>query len=178
MNLLATGLYNPASVYTSAQELLFFGKNKWIAAFLAFWGGAIGLHRFYMGHYKAGLFYLFCTILTLYALQFIATGKSTFALLFMSLFLFYLVVGLIGRITNLKIYFEPLQEMVLALMFIPIVLAFLWLGLIIVFSGFSVYLVLAGTIFTLFSLFISFRYATSSRRDFIERFYKNRSIWH
>ena len=34
------------------------GKNKLVAALFAFFGGSIGLHKFYMGHISSGVLYI------------------------------------------------------------------------------------------------------------------------
>jgi len=39
-------------------------KNKYVAAFLAFAGGIIGLHKFYLRDTGAGIFYVFLMIMT------------------------------------------------------------------------------------------------------------------
>lgn len=39
-------------------------KNKFVAAGLAFIGGALGLHKFYLGDSGAGIFYIFLTMMT------------------------------------------------------------------------------------------------------------------
>lgn len=39
-------------------------KNKFVAAGLAFIGGSIGLHKFYLGDSGAGIFYIFLTMMT------------------------------------------------------------------------------------------------------------------
>ncbi len=39
-------------------------KNKFIAALLAFVGGTIGIHKFYLRDYGAGIFYIFLTMMT------------------------------------------------------------------------------------------------------------------
>ncbi|MCS7076317.1 MAG: TM2 domain-containing protein [Bacteroidia bacterium] len=166
------------SAELSVSQVFWMGKNKWITAFLALIGGSLGLHRLYLGHYKAALFHFFCTLLSFYALSFIVTGSIVFPVIFLLLFLSYVAVGILGRVKNIRAYLKPFQDMILALMFIPLFFALLWFGLIVAFSGSSVYFMLVSSIFTLFSLFLSFRYAIISKRGFIERFYKNRSIWH
>lgn len=163
------------SVYEKTYIL---SKNKWITAILAFIGGIIGLQRWYLGHYKAGLFYMLCFLFTIAAIQFVARGGVVFPVLFILLVLGYLLLELIGHLKQIKLYLKPFQDMLLGLAFIPLAISILWISLIITFSGRSVYLVLFTSIFTLFSLFMAIRYLVSGRREFIERFYKNRSIWH
>jgi hypothetical protein len=162
--------------YLEKAELL--GKNKWITAFLAFLGGVLGLHRWYMGHYKAGLFYILCFLFTVPALQFVVRGTAFFPIIFLFLMLGYIGLEIIAQLKRAKQYFKPFQDMLLGLAFVPLGISLLWIGLILAFSGRSVYLILFTSIFTLFSLFLSFRYVTAGKREFIERFYKNRSIWH
>lgn len=163
------------SVYEKTYIL---GKNKWITAILAFLGGAIGLQRWYLGHYKAGLFYMLCFLFTLAAFQFVVRGGVVFPIVFILLVLGYLLLELIGHLKQIKSYLKPFQDMFLGLAFIPLAVSILWVILIVAFSGPSVYLVLFTSIFTLFSLFMAMRYLICGRREFIERFYKNRSIWH
>jgi TM2 domain-containing membrane protein YozV len=174
----STGNIETIDFYTVSEQLQFFGKNKWITAFLAFLGGALGLHRFYMGHYKAGFFYLFCFLFIVPAFQLLFRGVGVFPVLLAGLLLGYAGLEVIGELKQAKPYLKPLQSMLLGLAFIPLAISVVWIGLILAFAGRSVYLALFISAFTLFSLFLSFRYATSSKREFIERFYKNRSIWH
>lgn len=164
--------------FSVTQKIEWLDKNKWIATFLALIGGTFGLHRWYMGHYKAGMFHIFCFLFTIAALQFVARGAIVFPIVFVLLILGYVGLEIIGNLKCIKQYLKPFQDMLLALAFIPLSISLMWIALIVAFSGPSVYLVLATSIFALFSLFLAFRYATSSKRTFVERFHKNRSIWH
>lgn len=170
----STDLYS----FSTIQKAEWFGKNKWITAFLALLGGIVGLHRWYMGHYKAGLFYMLCFLFIFPSIQFLVRGTLFFPVIFLLLLLGYAGLEVIAQIKQAKQYIKPFQNMLLGLAFIPLGIGIFWIGLIYAFSGRSVYLMLFTSIFALFSLFLSFRYATSDKRDFIERFYKNRSIWH
>lgn len=164
--------------FSATQKAEWFDKNKWIAAFLALIGGTFGLHRWYMGHYKAGMFHILCFLFSIAALQFVARGAVVFPIIFILLMLGYIGLEIIANLKRVKQYLKPFQDMLLALAFIPLSISLVWIALIFAFSGPSVYLVLATSIFALFSLFLAFRYATSNKRTFIERFHKNRSIWH
>lgn len=164
--------------FSTLEQAKWFGKNKWLTAFLAFLGGVLGLHRWYMGHYKAGLFHILCFLFTIPALQFVVRGTVLFPVIFVFLILGYAGLEIIAQLKQVKLYLKPFQDMLLGLAFVPLGISLLWIGLIFAFSGRSVYLILFTSIFTLFSLFLAFRYAISDKRTFIERFYKNRSIWH
>lgn len=166
------------SIFEFTQIL---GKNKWITALLAFLGGFLGLHRWYMGHYKAGTFYTLCFLLILSAISFVGTGLLIFPIIFLLLLLAYIASEVVMRLKGFKPYkryIKPIQLMILALAYIPLITSLFWVSLVIAFSGYSVYLILFTSMFSLFSFFLAFRYAISSKREFIERFYKNRSIWH
>ncbi len=164
--------------FSTLEKMDLLGKNKWLTAFLAFLGGVLGLHRWYMGHYKAGLFYILCFLFIFPSIQFLVRGTLLFPVIFLLLLLGYAGLEIIAQIKQAKQYIKPFQNMLLGLAFIPLGIGIFWIGLIYAFSGRSVYLMLFTSIFALFSLFLSFRYAASDKRDFIERFYKNRSIWH
>lgn len=51
-----------ADVPTARAQRKRFGKNKWIAALLAFPFGVLGLHKFYLGRNKAGMIMMFSTV--------------------------------------------------------------------------------------------------------------------
>jgi len=176
--LYSTNSIETTDLYAVSEQLQLFGKNKWITTVLAFLGGTLGLHRFYMGHYKAGIFHLLCFLFIFPAFQLLFRGTVFFLVMLGILLLGYAGLEVMGQLKQANHYFKPLQSVLLGLAFIPLAISALWIGLIVAFSGRSVYLVLFISVFTLFSLFLSFRYAMSGRREFIERFYKNRSIWH
>lgn len=145
-----------------------YGKSKWIAGLLALFFGTFGLHRLYLGHYKAVLFYpityglMFAAIFTLFG------GFPIFLILGALLLLGYGLLSVIGKQQHTAMYLQPIKSMLLAWIVIPIVLALLFLVI-----GWFVF-----ALPTLFAWFWAIRYFTTSRTHFIEQFVKNRSIWH
>ncbi|MDA0676411.1 MAG: TM2 domain-containing protein [Chloroflexi bacterium] len=50
--------YRPAPYYSNQQRYSVHGRDKWIAAILAFFLGGLGIHKFYLGKPVQGVFYL------------------------------------------------------------------------------------------------------------------------